>query len=363
MKIGILGTRGIPNHYGGFEQFAEYLAAGLVERGAAVWVYNSHDHPYTESQWKGVNIIRCYDPEARTGIAGQFIYDLNCIRDSRTRNFDILLQLGYTSNSVWHRLLPRSPRILTNMDGLEWKRSKYSPAVRRFLKYAEGLAVKSSDLLIADSVAIRDYLKAEYGRDSVFIPYGATIPETSNPEILDRYGLEAGNYFLLIARMQSDNHIEEIIRGVLASGTKHPLLVIGNTGNPHGKSLRQQYESTQIRFPGGIYDLEVLNALRHYSRMYFHGHSAGGTNPSLLEAMAAGALICAHDNPFNRSVLNDDGIYFLQDTDIARHIQEPPGVEQVEGIRRNNLRRIETHYRWDRIIDDYFREFEKIIGK
>ena len=163
LKIAILGTRGIPNHYGGFEQFAEYLAKGLVERGFEVSVYNSHNHPYREKTWNGVEIIHCYDPEDKIGTAGQFIYDLNCIKDSRKRDFDIILQLGYTSSSVWNRFLPRKRTIITtNMDGLEWKRSKYSKPVQQFLKRAEGLAVKFSDHLIADSKGIREYLKEKY---------------------------------------------------------------------------------------------------------------------------------------------------------------------------------------------------------
>jgi len=130
MKIGILGSRGIPNHYGGFEQFAGHLSTGLVKQGAEVWVYCSHDHPYTGESWNGVHLIHCYDPERSIGALGQFVYDFNCIRDSRKRDFDIILQLGYTSSSVWHRLLPEKPVVITNMDGLEWKRSKYSRAGR-----------------------------------------------------------------------------------------------------------------------------------------------------------------------------------------------------------------------------------------
>ncbi|RYZ18900.1 MAG: DUF1972 domain-containing protein, partial [Chitinophagaceae bacterium] len=121
MKIALLGTRGIPNHYGGFEQFAEYFAVYLAGKGHEVYVYNSGHHPYQEKTFKGVNLIHCTDPEDKIGTAGQFIYDLNCILDSRKHSFDIILQLGYTSNSVWHFLLPKKPVIITNMDGLEWK--------------------------------------------------------------------------------------------------------------------------------------------------------------------------------------------------------------------------------------------------
>ena len=115
MKIGILGTRGIPNAYGGFEQFAEYLSQGLVKKGHQVSVYNSDKHHYKESTWKGVNIINCYDPENKIGTAGQFIYDFNCIQDSSKRNFDIILQLGYTSSSVWHRYWPKDAFNIINM--------------------------------------------------------------------------------------------------------------------------------------------------------------------------------------------------------------------------------------------------------
>ena len=136
MKIAIIGTRGIPNHYGGFEQFAEYLAVYLVKHNCEVYVYNSYNHPYQEPVFNGVNIIHCRDPEKKMGTIGQFIYDLNCILDTRNKDLDVILQLGYTSSSIWSFLLPKKPIIITNMDGLEWKRSKYWFLVRKFLKIA-----------------------------------------------------------------------------------------------------------------------------------------------------------------------------------------------------------------------------------
>ncbi|MDP4211054.1 MAG: DUF1972 domain-containing protein, partial [Bacteroidota bacterium] len=120
MRIGIIGSRGIPNHYGGFERLAEQLSRGLVNKGHEVCVYNSHNHPYVENTWRGVNNIHCYDPEHLIGCSGQFIDDLNCMLDARSRKFDIILILGYTSSSIWTRLLPRSSTIIYHMDGLEW---------------------------------------------------------------------------------------------------------------------------------------------------------------------------------------------------------------------------------------------------
>ena len=360
MKIGILGCRGIPNHYGGFEQFAEYLSKGLVELGLEVWVYNSHNHPYQEKLWKGVNIIHCYDPEYKIGTAGQFIYDFNCILDSRKRNFDIIYQLGNTSSSVWHRLLPAKPYRVSNMDGLEWIRTKYSNKVRKFLKYAEKTAVKTNDLLIADSMAIKEYVQKTYMRESVFIPYGAEIFTNPDKSKLDTYNLTENAFFLLISRFQPDNHIEEIIKGVLLSDSKLPLLVIGNYHSKFGNYLYRTYNSDQIRFIGTVFDIEILNQLRFYSKLYFHGHSSGGTNPSLLEAMASSAVICAHDNAFNRDVLKEDAFFFQDEHQIAAIINKSYDADKKSVWIQENIQRLHEVYNWEKIINSYYELFSKI---
>ena len=363
MKIGILGSRGIPNHYGGFEQFAEYLSLGLSEMGAEVWVYCSHNHPFNGKKWKSVNLIHCYDPEDKMGTAGQFIYDLNCILDSRHRNFDVLIQLGYTSSSVWHWLLPSSLVIITNMDGLEWKRSKYGIQVQKFLKYAEKLAVTHSDFLVADSEAIAGYLSEEYSRDAFFIPYGAEIFDKPDESALQPFGLEKFDYHLLIARMQPDNHVEEIIKGVIGSDCSKPLVVVGKTDNAHGSWLKKRYSSEKIQFTGGIYDLNVLNQLRYFSNFYFHGHSAGGTNPSLLEAMAASAVICAHENPFNKAVLAKDAFYFKDEKEITRLLNSTEGKPNHREFIDNNRLKIKTKYSWEGVINGYYDLFQLALSK
>lgn len=362
MKIGIIGSRGIPNHYGGFEQFAAHLAGGLARRNVSVWVYCSDSHPYRGSTWKGINLIRCMDPEDRIGTAGQFIYDFNCIQDSRSRNFDIIYQLGYTSSSVWFRRLPDGPAIVTNMDGLEWKRRKYRRPVRRFLKYAEKLAVHSSDTLIADSKAIQKYLMDEYQATAEFIPYGAEIFENPDENTILNEGLEPYGYYMLIARMQPDNNVEEIIRGVKVASDNKPLLVVGNTNNKFGRYLKKKYEGGKIRFTGAIFDGERLDNLRHFSALYFHGHSAGGTNPSLLEAMASNALVCAHDNDFNREVLGDNAYYFHTAENI-RDLLDSGIISDSHRLQytANNLKTIRERYNWETIIECYYRLFSELI--
>ena len=353
MNIGILGTRGIPNAYGGFEQFAQYLAKGLVEKGHIVFVYNSSSHPYQESTWSGIHIIRCNDPESKIGTAGQFIYDYNCFQDARKRGFDILLQLGYTSSSIWHRFWPKKAINIVNMDGLEWKRAKYNKFTQRFLKWAEGLAIKHGDVLIADSIGIKDHIQTKYQKEAVYIPYGADIPESFSDSYLADFNLQANQYYLLIARMEPENNIEMVIRGYLESGHRYPLIIIGNMQNKYGQFLFKNYASVSVRFPGSIYDYSLINSLRYFSALYFHGHSVGGTNPSLLEAMACRCNIAAHDNEFNTAILGDDAKYFSSVHDVKKIIIQPLQQDVNSQHAQSNIEKIKIYYNWKKIIEDY----------
>lgn len=365
MRVAILGTRGIPNHYGGFEQCAEYLALGLVKKGFEVIVYNSHNHPYQESNWNGVKIVHCYDPEHKLGTAGQFIYDLNCILDLRNQNVDVVLQLGYTSSSVWGWLLPKRSVVTTNMDGLEWKRTKYSEKVKRFLRWAEKLGVKYSDHLISDSIGIKDYLQQTYQKDSTFIAYGATLFESPVSESLRAYSLQAYQYDMLIARLEPENSIEVILDGVALANVNRPFIVVGKHETTYGEYLKTKFaDNENIRFVGGIYDINVLNNLRFYSNLYFHGHTVGGTNPSLLEAMASNSLICANDNPFNKYILGKDALYFENADDVKMHLLNISYDDSTyQHMLSENRSKILNIYDWEIIIDQYAKHLVAVEGK
>lgn len=353
LKIGILGTRGIPNHYGGFEQFAQYLSLGLAEKGHDVYVYNSNQHPYKEKEWNGVRIIHCRDLEYKFGTFGQFFYDLNCNRDAVKRDFDVLLHLGYTSDSIWYWRWPKKAINMVNMDGMEWKRSKYNKPTQRFLKWAESLAAKNAQVLIADSPRIQEYLFKTYGKKAVYIPYGAEPFTHIDDSVPYKYKLLPGQYFLLVARMEPENNIEMIIRGYLASGHNHPLVIVGNITNKYGAWLHTGFNHPHIRFAGPIYDQPELNNLRYYSSRYFHGHSVGGTNPSLLEAMACSCNIVAHDNVFNRAVLHEEADYFSTAEMIAALINKEPSVSTSNQRKQVNLTRIRHSYALEKNISDY----------
>lgn len=366
MKIAIIGTRGIPNHYGGFEQCAEYLAAGLVEKGFEILVYNSHNHPYTKSEWNGVKIAHCYDPEYKWGTVGQFIYDLNCILDLKKQKVDIILQLGYTSGSIWGWLLPKNAVVTTNMDGLEWKRTKYSSLVKNFLLFAERLGVKFSDHLISDSIGIQEYLKSKYNHDSVFIPYGANTFNNPDERVLANYSIRPRQYSLLIARLEPENSIDVILGGVAKAKLNRIFLVIGKHNTKYGEFLKQKFAGyPYIQFIGAVYDINILNNLRYYASVYFHGHTVGGTNPSLLEAMASSSLICANDNAFNRYILGDDALYFNNEEDVRHNLVEFESKSDPahQKMKDNNVYKINHVYTWEQIIDKYATHLKSIKGK
>jgi len=354
LNIAIVGSRGIPNFYGGFEQMAQYLAVGLFNKGHQVTVYNSHNHPYQHDVWNGVKIIHCFDAENMIGTAGQFVYDLNCIRNARKQNFDVILFLGYTSSSVWGKLFPKNAVIISNMDGMEWKRDKYSKPVQQFLKYAEKLAIKYSQYFIADSTVIQTYVEEKYHIKSKYIPYGAEIFEDKNEGILAKYGVSKLSYHMLMARMEPENNIDMILNGFHISNSEKKFIVIGNYNNSYGKLMYQKYHTDKrIQFLGGIFDAEITNTLRAYCKLYFHGHSVGGTNPSLLEAMANGSIIVAHDNAFNRAVLNGDAYYFKTSEDVRKLVVQSNGHKESALMVKNNFVKIDKEYNWPNIVDLY----------
>ncbi|MCI5055695.1 MAG: DUF1972 domain-containing protein [Flavobacteriales bacterium] len=357
LKIGILGCRGIPNNYGGFEQCAEYLSHVLANKGHEVTVYNSSLHPYKLPKWKNVNIVSCKDPENKYGTFGQFIYDFNCIKDAKSRDFDITLHLGYTSSAIWFPFLDKKSHHVINMDGLEWKRNKYNSIVKRFLRFSEFLAMRFFDDHVADAMEIKEYLEHKYQKPLTYIPYGADVNCEAS---LGRFQYPKNEYDLVICRMEPENHVELIIQGHLKSKNTLPLIIIGNTTNDYGTYLKGKYEQSKVVFLEGIYNKGELESIRRGCRLYYHGHSVGGTNPSLLDAMASGCLICAHDNQFNREVLRDKHLYFKSEDDFVdlSRVQRSLFEEDID----DGQNRLHSLYNWDNIADMYEKFFYEKLG-
>ena len=366
MKIAILGTRGIPNNYGGFEQFAEYLSVILAQRGHDITVYNPHFHPYAKSDFKGVKIKHIYSPERLLGAAASnYIYDFLCLLDAIASDYDIIYEAGYASCAYAIGVLKffKGKRIIvTNMDGMEWQRSKWNGIVKRVIKNAEAISVRNSDFLIADNAGIQKYFQDTYGVEASLLLYGAEEIKPVQEHFLSEYGLRAYNYLLVIARIEPENNIEPIINASLKSNCKLPLIIVGGVATPHAKYLVQKFKNQNVRFIGGIYEKEILDSLRFFSHCYLHGHSVGGTNPSLLEAMAASCFIIAHANDFNKSVLDEDASYFRDENELISIFNNlNTYLERREIYIASNKNKIKEKYDWGNVTSLHEKFFKSIL--
>ena len=364
MKIAILGTRGIPNNYGGFEQCAEHLSVGLVAKGHNVSVYNPNFHPYQERSFKGVKIIKKESPRQIFGNSiSNFIYDYLCLKDAIKKDFDIILELGLITSSLSIIFCRHKGKIIvTNLDGMEWKRSKWNKIVQKVTKTLERYGVMFSDYLIADNIGIQKYILEEYSRKAEMISYGAEMIKKPNAECLKKYGLEKNNYFLSIARVEPENNLEMMFNAYTKSKTQTPYILIGNHLTPYGNFLKEKYRGSGILFLGGIFNKDHLDNIRFYSKYYLHGHSVGGTNPSLLEAMEAKTFNLSHNNLFNKSVTENNAFYFSNSDELASLLKNKALLDHKESFVLNNSKKIDAFYRWEVVINKYEAYFKRILA-
>ena len=364
MKIVIVGTRGIPDLYRGFEKGAQFIARGLAERGHEVYVYNSHNHSYQRTEWCGIKLIHVYDPEYKLGAVGNFIYDYNCFKDLKSRSFDLVIQFG-SSSSFWSWLLPKNTLLISNISSTEWKRIRYGILSSRFLRMAEKFAVRYSDSLVSDSTAVNHYFKKRYQKPVKFISQGVEgFFTNANNEFLKTDNLKAFDYNLYIGSLEQDGVAELILDGVVSSGIEKSFLVVGNLSGKFGKYLKNKYQRyTHIKFVGSIYDAEKLDNLRHFSNLYFYGSGHEGSTHLLLEAMAANCLITAYDNESNRSILASDSFYFQNSIDVAKQLGSTNDkMIHYEQRINSNKAKIKETYNWSNVIDQYVAHFDELLS-
>ena len=358
LRIAVLGAKGIPASYGGFETFAEKLSIRLAQRGHAVTVYAESDQAAVpDTVYQGVRVR--YRRRPSWGPASVLAYDCACLWDAR-QGYDLVYMLGY--GAAWACWWPRvlGTPVWINMDGLEWARSKWGRLARAYLRCMEWVATFTATRLIADAEAIAQRLRRVYpgGAPSSFIAYGAErmteeVPDSSG---LATWGLQAYQYMVVVARPEPENHLLEIIEGYRLHGGVWPLVIVGDVSGvtPYQKRLLR-HASDRVRFVGGIYDPQQLACIRSFAACYLHGHSVGGTNPSLLEAMACGNWVVAHDNPFNREVARDAADYFGTPQELANRLDQVVGQWHQWHTERSQRARdiVATHYTWDGITDAY----------
>jgi glycosyltransferase involved in cell wall biosynthesis len=251
------------------------------------------------------------------------------------------------------------------MDGLEWKRSKWNFLTKKLMKFLEKNAVKKSQYIISDNKGIQQYYKQIYNKESFFVPYGADLPEKVDIIFLKKLNLEEGNYFILIARLEPENNIETILKAYTKSKRTERFLVIGNNQTKYARYLKNKFNTSNIEFCGSIYNKEMLDSLRFYAKAYLHGHSVGGTNPSLLEAMASSSFIIAHKNSFNISVLKKGGIYFDSAEELEKVFTTIDAyiLKNKASFIESNLCEISKNYNWQLIIDEHEEIFKNILLK
>lgn len=357
-SLAILGCRGIPARYGGFESFAEQLSVRLVEAGVDVHVYcEKRDADAETDVFKGVSIKRISSPSI--GPLSSLVYDLKCLWQAR-RAYDVVYMLGYSSAIfVW---IPRlfGSIVWVNMDGMEWKRSKWSIIGKAWLRIMESVAVRSADLIVCDSRSIQTYLRDRHIRasQSVFIPYGASFYDEVGCSSSEFCGApENSDYYLVVCRLEPENHVEEIVSAFVRSASKSSLLIVGDFGASRRYETRVRLiANDHVKFMGSIYDEHRLARLRSNCRAYIHGHSVGGTNPSLLESMVFGRPIIAHDNEFNREVLESGGAYFSDSKELSERISE---LESEASLKWEYEKpqvakaRVQKHYSWEQVANSY----------
>ncbi len=371
-SIAIIGSRGIPNNYGGFEYFTEVLSQNLVKKGCNVHV--SCEHPGEKDSkdiYNGVNLFYFPIKHPKSPLMGmvyEVVYDVYSLFIASFKA-DQIYMLGYSAALFF--FIPKlfGKKLYLNPDGLEWKRSKFTFYIKLLLKINEKMGVFWSDKLITDAKGIKTYYDKKYDIDSSFIAYGADEIPTVKwdneklPEILKQGITENSSYWLLVARLEPENNIHTIIEGYIKSNSTKPLIIVGNYTLPVYKKqiqdiLNVKSKDKKIVFTGGIYDQESLNMLRQNCFGYIHGHSVGGTNPSLLEAMVMKNIIMAHDNQFNKEVCKDSAMYFNSVNELEKRInQVENNPEKYLELKDKAFTRVKKEYSWNKIVVQYHELF------
>ncbi|MDH3347477.1 MAG: DUF1972 domain-containing protein [Desulfobulbaceae bacterium] len=360
MKLIILGTRGIPANHGGFETFAEGLSLYLVNKGWEVLVYcqEKGDGPIYEEKWRGVTLVRV--PVSASGALETVLFDWKCTKHA-TELIGPKLVLGYNTAVFSLPYRCRGQRCVLNMDGIEWKRGKWGLIAKCWFFINEKIALWFGHHLIADHPEIKNYLSRLVNPDKItVIPYTAEILEYADESQLQPYNLLPNRYSLIIARPEPENSILEIVRAYSRKKRNQPLVILGDYIPELYSYHRQvlQAASDDVIFVGALYEKELVNALRFYCRFYIHGHTVGGTNPSLVEALGAGSPVLAHDNKYNRWVAGAGARYFTDEDHCALVLDELLDSDHLmKDMSKESRRQIELKFTEDKVYGAYEKMF------
>ncbi len=356
LRIAMVGTRGVPARYGGFETAVEEIGARLAADGHRVTVYCRRDGEHHGKTHRGMRRVEL--PALRRRSLETLSHTLLSLLHllTRRRAPDVVLLFNAANAPLLPLLRLRRVPVATHVDGLEWKRDKWSGTGKRFYRVAEALAVRWSDALIADAAGIADYYREEFGAATEQIAYGAPIQTDAAHDRVEELGLLPGGYHLVVARFEPENHVDLMLRGHLSSRASLPVVVVGSAPYPgeHVAAIEALGASDLVRLLGPVWDTETLDQLYANALTYLHGHSVGGTNPSLLRAMGAGTAVIAYDVVFNREVLGHDGAFVAGAQDVGPLLEDAEARPDAWQARGHALReRAARTYSWDAVSRDY----------
>ena len=354
MRIALIGTRGVPARYGGFETAAEEIGRRLVERGHEVIVY-CRNPGQTQSEYLGMRLVNL--PAMRHRVTETLSHTALSVGHTILREHP---DVAFMFNAANAPLLPplhaaRIP-VAVHVDGLEWKRAKWGQRASSYYRWAEARSTRSADAVIADARGIADHLLAAHGVHAHYIAYGAPIVAPA-PDRLAELHLAARGYHLVVARFEPENHVREIVAGYVSSSAERPLLVVGDA--PYADAYRIAVleaagADARVHFLGSVWDAELLDVLYAHCLTYLHGHSVGGTNPSLLRALGAAAPVSAFDVGFNREVAAAAGRYFRTSSEVAQLCEaaeaDPEGAIARGGAGQAD---VAVRYRWSEVTSAY----------
>lgn len=359
--VRILGTHGVPAAYGGFETAAQQVGTYLADRGWRVVVYCQEQGtgPIRTDTWQGIE--RVLVPVPRDDWLGTSHFDLrSTLHAARTR--DLALVFGY--NTAILNVLQRVARcpVVFNMDGLEWSRARWGKIRQGILYSNQQIACWTGQALIADHPAIEEYLRRHAPeRKLSMITYGAHRVDDAPAEILDDFGLTPGGYLTVICRPIPENSVLEVVTGFSARPRGVKLAVLG-AYEPEVDTYHRAVRAAagdEVVFLGAVYDPDAVAALRFHSRGYLHGHTVGGTNPSLVEAMAAGNPVVAHDNTYNRWTAGDAALYFTSATEVDDAVTTLLDDDRLaDTLAANSRRRHAEEFTWEHVAGQY----EKLLS-
>ncbi|MDT7723440.1 MAG: hypothetical protein QOI21_16 [Actinomycetota bacterium] len=361
----MIGTRGVPARYGGFETCVEEVGHRLAKRGHDVTVYcrrtDDTDGSDTEGgdtgeleEYLGMRLVHL--PALRRKTLETLSHTALSVRHAIVERPDVAFVFNAANAPLLPFLRLRRIPVVTHVDGLEWKRAKWNGAGQRYYRAAEALAVRWSDALIADAAGIQDYYSERFSVSTDYIPYGAPILLDPGAGKIAELGLRPGEYHLVVARFEPENHVDLAVEGYLRSTARRPLIVVGAA--PYADQYTAKIKKlaagdSRVRLLGSVWDQDLLDQLYGNALTYIHGHSVGGTNPSLLRAMGAGAATTAFDVNFNREVLGEFGRYFAGPDELAALCEQaeadPASTAQRGRAQIPSLDR----YEWDGVADKY----------